>query len=90
MQSVMISENTIRQLNQAAALRGLDSNAYAEELLAISLAALRETAPIARKIHRAMEFSAIAPTGRAAAEIDAEIEEGRCEWPDEPREPVHL
>ena len=83
MQSVTISENTIRQLNHAATLRGMDINAYAEELLAISLAALRETAPVDQKTHHAMEFSAVAPTGRTAAEIDAELEEARSEWPNQ-------
>ena len=90
MQSVTISENTLRQLGQAAMLRGMDINAYAEELLAISLAAVREAAPAVRKTRRAMEFSAAQPTGRTASEIDAELEEGRGEWPEEPSESLPL
>lgn len=81
MQNVTISEGTLSQLNQAAMLRGMDSNTYADELLAISLAVLRETV-VPQKPHRAMEFSAIETTGRTAAEIDAEIEVGRGEWPE--------
>ncbi len=80
MHTVTLSDKTLRHLRQAAALRGLDINAYAEELLELSLAVLRENsvAP-SEKRHRAMEFSGAAPSGRTAAEIDAEIEAGRME-----------
>ncbi len=83
MQNITISENTLRHLGQAAALRGMDINAYAEELLSISLAAVRQSAPAAGKTHSAMEFGAVVPTGRSASEIDAEVEAGRGEWPEE-------
>lgn len=81
MQTISVSEQTLDNLKEAAALRGMDTNAYAEELLAISLAVLREKQNCqTEKPYRAMQFSGIAPTGRAAEEIDAEIEAARNEW----------
>jgi hypothetical protein len=80
-QTIHLSGKTLTHLREAAALRGLDAEAYAEELLAISLAVLREkNTPSPIKPHRAMEFSAIAPSGRTASEIEAEIEAEREEW----------
>lgn len=81
MQTVTLSDKTLKHLRQAAALRGLDTDAYAEELLEISLAVLEEKAlATSGKRHRALEFSAAAPTGRTAAEIDTDIEASRAEW----------
>jgi hypothetical protein len=80
MQAIHLSDKTLTYLREAAALRGLDAEAYAEELLAISLAVLREKNTLSSlKPHRAMEFSGVVPTGRTASEIDAEIEAGREE-----------
>lgn len=81
MQGVTISDKTIiHQLNQAAAVRGMDINTYANELLAISRAVLQQKAPATPKKYRVMDFAGIAPTGRTAAEIDADIEASRGEW----------
>jgi hypothetical protein len=80
-QTIHLSDKTLTHLREAAALRGLDTDAYADELLAISLAVLREKNSLSPlKPHHAMEFSAVAPSGRTASEIDAEIEAGREEW----------
>ena len=77
MQTVTLSDRTLSHLRQAAALRGLDADAYAEELLEISLAVLKENSVATKqKRFRAMEFSAVAPTGRTAAEIEFPSEEG--------------
>lgn len=84
MQTITLSDKTLSHLRQVAALRGLEADAYAEELLEISLAVLQNNAlTVTAKPRRAMEFSASAPTGRTAAEIDAEIEASRAEWSDE-------
>jgi len=81
MQNISVSDHTLDTLKEAAALRGMDADAYAEELLAISLAVLRERQnTLPEKPYRAMQFSGIAPTGRTAEEIDADIETSRNEW----------
>lgn len=81
MHTLTLSDKTLNRLRQAAALRGMDTNAYAEELLEISLAVLKESSATAfGKRHRAMEFSAVASSGRTASEIDADIEASRAEW----------
>ena len=41
MQTLTLSDNTIHLLSQAASLRGVETSAYAEELLQISLAVLK-------------------------------------------------
>ena len=81
MQNINLSDKSLFYLRQVAALRGLDIDTCAEELLTISLAVLHENNVLApTKSHRAMEFSAIAPTGRTAKEIDTEIEADRESW----------
>lgn len=81
MQSIAVSDETLLHLRQAAALRGIDADTYAEELLSLSLTVLREKAVLSTtKPYQAMQFSGVAPTGRTAAEIDSEIESGRDEW----------
>jgi len=81
MQNISVSDHTLDTLKEAAALRGMDADAYAEELLAISLAVLRERQnTLPEKPYHAMQFSGIAPTGRTAEEIDADIETSRNEW----------
>jgi len=82
METVTLSDETVNNLREAAALRGMDTDSYAEELLAISLAARQGHAAASKKRHRAMEFSGIAPSGRSVEEIDADIEVGRAEWDD--------
>ena len=81
MQAIYLSDTTLNDLQNVACLRGLNTDVYAEELLAISLAVLRETGtPTVRKPHRAIEFGGIAPTQRTAAGIEADIEEQRKDW----------
>ena len=80
MQTVALSDETANYLRQMAALRGLDTDTCAEESLAISLAVLRQGNTVPHKPHHTMKFSAIAPTGRSAVDIDAEIEASRAEW----------
>ena len=81
MQTVTLSDNTLEQLRQAAAMRGVEASVYAEELLRISLAILHgDLEAEAEKTHSAREFSAIAPTRRSATEINAELEASRAEW----------
>ena len=81
MQTLTLSDNTIHLLSQAASLRGVETSAYAEELLQISLSVLKGNSESeSMKTHIASEFSAIAPTGRSASEIDNEIEASRAEW----------
>ena len=88
MMIVNLSDETGRHLHRAAALRGLDTDTYAEELLAISLAAMNSvTVGHQKRLYNVMEFSGIAPTGRTSAEIDAEIAAGRAEW-DEKKNPL--
>lgn len=81
MQTISVSDQTLDNLKEAAARRGMDANTYAEELLSLSLAVLREKQnALPDKPYRAMQFSGIAPTGRTAEEIDAELEAARNEW----------
>jgi len=81
MQTVTLSDETIHHLQEAATRRGLEADVYAEELLSISLAVLRDaSAAPSGKPYRAMKFSGVSPTGRPAGEIDTEIAEGRAEW----------
>jgi len=80
MQTITLSNETVDNLRRVAALRGIDADTYAEELLSISLAVLDGDPSSRVKSRRVMEYSAIAPTGRTAAEIDADIEAGRSEW----------
>ena len=84
MQTITLSNKTLILLQQAAAKRGIETNAYAEELLQISLAVLKGNSEGEfLKTHQATEFSAIAPSGRSASEIDAEIQASRDEWDSE-------
>jgi hypothetical protein len=80
MQTITLSNETANNLRRVAALRGIDADTYADELLSISLAVLEGDPSSRAKSRRVMDYSAIAPTGRSAVEIDADIEAGRTEW----------
>ena len=81
MQTLTLSDKTLSRLRQAAESRGRDADDYAEELLVNSLANSNEgSLAESAKPFRAMEFSAVAPSGRTSAEIDEEIEASRAEW----------
>ncbi|GEM_PF-3297071 len=77
---IVISQTTMDRLREAALRRGMKSDDYAEELLTVTLAALMQSEEKKTKRFNASQFRGIAPTGRSAAEIDAELNAARDEW----------
>ena len=81
MQMISVSDEVINELRRVAMIRGLDPNAYAEELLSVSLSGKSKMNwQPKEKPFRAMQLSGAAPSGRSAEEIAAEIDAARDEW----------
>jgi len=77
--TLTLSPAILARLHKAASRCGMKIEAYAEKLLEITLAV--ETQPDADdKPYSVMDFYGVAPSGRSAAEIDAEINALRDEW----------
>ena len=78
---IIISDDTLARLQEAARRRGVEVNRYLEDLLVEARSnSENSNGHAASKPHRAMQFSASAPSGRTATEIAAEIDSARDEW----------
>lgn len=78
--TITLSSKTHAALRQAASRRGIKPDAFVEELLTTTLAIEPQPDEDASKPYSVMDFYGAAPTGRSAAEIDAEINAARDEW----------
>ena len=78
--TVTLSPATLTRLRKAALQRGMKPDTYADELLTLSLVLLMPADESTTKPYKAGQFRAAAPTGRTAAEIDADINAMRDEW----------
>ena len=77
--TLSFSPAIIARLHKAASRRGMKTDDYAEKLLETTLA-VETQAEVDDKPYNVMDFYGAAPTGRCAAEIDAEINALRDEW----------
>jgi hypothetical protein len=78
--TITLSPTTHAALRRAASRRGMKPDTYVEELLTTTLADETQSDEDAAKPYSVMDFYGVAPTGRSAAEIDAEINAARDEW----------
>ena len=70
-------------LQQAANRRGIKPDAYVEELLTQTLTTEFQMGDDVSKPYSVLDFYGVAPSGRSATEIDAEINALRDEWDNE-------
>ena len=77
--TLSLSPAIIARLHNAASRRGMKIDVYAEKLLETTLA-LEPQLEVDDKPYNVMDFYGVAPSGRSAAEIDAEINALRDEW----------
>lgn len=70
-------------LQQAAQRRGIKPDAYVEELLTQTLTRETQMGNDVLKPYSVLDFYGAAPSGRSAAEINAEINALRDEWDNE-------